>query len=210
MIMTKRILSMVLMAAAMMLFAGCEEKEEAPTNTNGGVTRPADEPDTTSGSTRPSDDEPDTTTGSTRPAEGAIAEGRIGIGSFTADGQTVQNVYGIDFNRDGVLEYRIVDNGLALTYDNIENNVVVTASGELSMLQKHSAINSTLNYGGNGNTSLPALYTLPEKSYVACCLTMSDGIHYGWIKVKYDDGELEWDECAYNTVPGATITAGDD
>ncbi len=201
---------MALMAAAMLLFSSCEEKETAPVDTTSGVTRPADEPDTTSGSTRPADDEPDTTTGSTRPAEGSIAEGRIGIGSFTVDGQTVQNVYGIDFNRDGILEYRIVDNGLSLTYDTAENNVVVTASGELSMLQKHSAINATLNYGGNGSTPLPALSSLPEKSYVGCCLMMSDGIHYGWIKVKYDDGELEWDECAYNTTPGAQITAGDD
>ena len=62
-----------------------------------------DNTDTVSGSTRPNDEEPDTVSGSTRPADGAIAKGRIGTGTFTLNGQTEQNVYGIDFNKDGVL-----------------------------------------------------------------------------------------------------------
>ena len=166
-------------------------------------------PDTVSGSTRPDEETPDTTSGSTRPAEGAIVKGRIGTGTFTLDGQTEQNVYGIDFNKDGVLEYRIVSAGEGLMYDAAGNNVVIS-SGVIATLAKHTSINASSYFAGDGNSSLPALGSLPEKFYVGCRFTLSDGIHYGWVKVKYDDGELEWDKCAYNTSLSSSITAGDD
>ena len=56
---------------------------------------------------------------------------------------------------------------------------------------------------------LPENSTLPEKFYVAFRLDFG-ATYYGWAKVKYEDGELEWDKCAYNTTAGGTITAGDD
>ena len=169
----------------------------------------SDNPDTISGSTRPNEEEPDTISGSTRPADGTIVKGRIGTGTFTLNGQTEQNAYGIDFNKDGVLEYRIVYEGEGLSYEAASNNVVIS-SGLIATLAKHTSINASSNFAGNGNSSLPAVSSLPEKFYVGCRFTLSDGVHYGWVKVKYDDGELEWDKCAYNTTSSASLTAGDD
>ena len=168
-----------------------------------------DKPDTVSGSTRPADDDPDTVSGSTRPADGSVVKGRIGTGSITIDGQTYTDVYGIDFNKDGVLEYRIIGNGVSLVYNVSDNNVVVS-SGCIATMAKHSSVNAMCNFAGDGNTPLPSLGSLPEKFYVGCRITLSDGVHYGWVKVKYDDGELEWDKCAYNTSPDSPVTAGDD
>lgn len=175
----------------------------------------ADRPDTISGSTRPNDEDPDTISGSTRPAEGSIVKGRIGTGTIALDGMTYTDAYGIDFNKDGYLEFRIINNGNSLQWEpaTSEGDLVqgpAMSNGNIATLQKHSTIGSNLEYSTSILANLPTVSSLPEKFYVGCRFTLSDGIHYGWVKVKYDDGELEWDKCAYNTTPSASITAGDD
>ena len=186
---------MLLVAMTAMALAACGDKDSG-------------NPDTVSGGTRPPE-EPDTISGSTRPADGAVVKGTIGYGTFTLDGVTQQGAYGIDFNKDGILEYSITDDGMSLTYNASANNIVVS-SNCIAPLSKHSSINATCNYAGSGHTPLAALSALPEKFYVGCRIRLTDGMHYGWIKVKYDDGELEWDKCAYNTTPNGPVTAGDD
>jgi hypothetical protein len=170
-------------------------------------------PDTTSGATR-HEETPDTTSGATTPAEGSIVKGRIGVGSITIDGQTFTDVFGIDFNKDGILEFRIVNDGTSLqcqptNADGILVRGVAVSGGTIATLQKHATIGPSLNYSTTAFASLPALASLPEKFYVAFRLDFG-GTCYGWAKVKYKNGSLEWDKCAYCTTPNATLTAGDD
>lgn len=192
----------ILMVAAMCMTA-CGDKDNGNDN----------QPDTTSGATTHSE-EPDTTTGATSPAEGTVVNGRIGTGTITIDGQTYTDVYGIDFNKDGILEFRIVNGGTSLQWQSADadGELVVGPAmdgDKIATLQKHSTIGPSLNYSTSVLADLPATSYLPEKFYVACRLNYGHTC-YGWIKVKYDDGELEWDKCAYCTTPNASITAGDD
>lgn len=156
----------------------------------------------------------DTTSGSTRPAEGSIVKGRIGLGTITNDGMTYTDAYGIDFNKDGYLEFRIINNGTALQWEpaNAEGILVrgpAMQNGRIALLQKHATIGSNLEYSTSIFAGLPDNSTLPEKFYVAFRLDFG-ATYYGWAKVKYEDGEFEWDKCAYNTTAGGAITAGDD
>ena len=197
----KRIFLLGAMVCVFGMMAACSDKEN-------------DKPDTTSGATHPTE-EPDTISGSTRPAEGTIVKGRIGIGTIALDGMTYTDAYGIDLNRDGYLEFRIINNGTSLQWEpaDADGNMLrgpAMSNGRIATLQKHSTIGNNLEYSTSIFANLPETGTLPEKFYVGCRFPMDDGIHYGWVKVKYDDGELEWDKCAYITTPSASLTAGDD
>lgn len=196
--------SLLLATLMLMAMTACGDKDTDNNNNN---------PDTVSGSTIPVED-PDTVSGSTRPAEGAVVKGRIGTGTITIGGQTYTDAYGIDFNKDGYLEYRIVNSGTALQWEpsDANGNTVygpAMSNGKIATLQKHSSIGPSLDYATSSLVELPETGSLPEKFYVAFRLNYGT-THYGWVKVKYDDGELEWDKCAYNTTPNGTITAGDD
>ena len=156
----------------------------------------------------------DTTTGATRPAEGSIVKGSIGIGTITIDGQTYTDAYGIDFNKDGILEFRIVAGGTSLQCEPANGSGdavrgVAMVGDRIATLQKHATISSSLTYSTSLLSTLPESGSLPEKFYVAFRMDF-DGIHYGWAKVKYENGELEWDKCAYCTTANAPLTAGDD
>ncbi len=50
--------------------------------------------------------------------------------------------------------------------------------------------------------------SLPEKFYVGCRFVLSDGVHYGWISVRHQNGTLNWEKCAYNTNKNESIEAG--
>ena len=189
-------INLIILATAIALLMICCGEKESPAV------------DTTSGSTIPSG-EPDTVSGSTRPTDGDVVKGKIGYGSFTIGNETVQNAYGIDFNKDGVLEYCISQDGMSLVFNHQQNNVV-EASGYIALISKHSTISASCLFGENDTLQLPSSSQLPEKFYVGCRITMADGVHFGWVKVKTEDEGLEWDKCAYNTVANASLTAGDD
>lgn len=181
-----------LIAAAMLLcsLAACGEKDNDNSNNNGN--------DTISGATTHEDN---------------MAEGRIGLGTFVDySGTALNNVYGIDFDKDGNLEFRISDDHQYISYVWSENgNNIVNADGEWDIVEpltKGASVNSSCRWDGQGDAMLPA--NLPEKFYVGFRFRLHDAIHYGWAKVKYENNNLEWDECAYNTVPSATAICGED
>ncbi len=162
--------------------------------------------DATSGATPPSSD---ATTGATQ-TSGSIVKGRIGTGTITIDGQTVTDAYGLDFNKDGVLEFRIVNYGTTLQWEPANaSSGPAMRDGRIALLQKHAPIGPSLDYAAATPALLPTTESLTEKFYVAFRLTF-DSVYYGWAKVKYKNGKLEWDKCAYYTAPNATLTAGDD
>lgn len=197
------ILRAIVGTSLVLSLVSCSEKDSA-----------TDRPDTTTGATTHVDEEPDTTTGATQPSEGSIVKGRIGTGTIIVDGMTYNDAYGIDFNKDGYLEFRIVNNGTTLRWEpaDADGNLPrgpAMSGGQIAVLQKHTTISPTLDYSTSSFANLPETSALPEKFYVAFRLAF-DSVHYGWAKVKYKDGELEWDKCAYCTTPGTTLTAGDD
>ena len=170
-------------------------------------------PDTTSGATTPHTETPDTTSGATTPAEGSVAKGRIGTGTFIDyDGTTVSNAYGIDFNKDGQLEFRISDDRKYVSYVWSENgNNIANAENQWDIIEpmdKGASVYSGCRWEGQGDAMLPD--NLPEKFYVGFRIRLGDTIHYGWAKVEYENGTLEWDKCAYNTVPSITAFCGED
>lgn len=158
-------------------------------------------------------DSTDVNTGATTQEENMV-KGRIGNGTFvTFDNQTI-SAYGIDFNKDGQLEFCISDDRTAITYIYSEDgNNVVNAESQwdiIDPLEKRHAIHSGCRWEGQGDAVLPELNTLPEKFYVGFRFMLDSVKHYGWAKVKYKDGELEWDKCAYNVLPSKTAFAGED
>ncbi|MCR4829733.1 MAG: hypothetical protein K5864_09790 [Bacteroidales bacterium] len=159
------------------------------------------------------DNEPDANSGATTHEED-MAQGTIGNGTFvTFDGQSV-NAYGIDFNKDGQLEFRISGNGEYVDYVWSEGGPNIVNNAEMwdliEPLEKGDQVYSGCHWDGQGDAMLPEVSTLPEKFYVGFRFLLSDGIHYGWAKVEYDDGQLEWSKCAYNTKPSVTAFAGED
>lgn len=158
------------------------------------------------------DDAPDTVSGATTHEED-MAKGRIGTGTFIDyNGATVSNAYGIDFNKDGQLEFRISDDRKYVSYVWSENgNNIANAENQWDIIEpmaKGASVYSGCRWEGQGDAMLPD--NLPEKFYVGFRIRLGDTIHYGWAKVEYENGTLEWDKCAYNTVPSITAFCGED
>lgn len=180
------------MAAAMIMCAmvGCGDKDDNHANN--------DTTDATSGATTHEDD---------------MAKGRIGNGTYIEyDGSEISNAYGIDFDKDGTLEFRISDDRQYVSYVWSDGgNNIVNAEEQwdiIEPMEKGASVNSGCRWEGQGDAMLP--YDMPEKFYVGFRFRLNNAIHYGWAKVKYEDGEVEWDKCAYNTKPGITAFCGED
>ena len=155
----------------------------------------------------------------------SIAQAVIGTGSFGA----FNDVPGMDFNGDGVLEYRIMDeefSGSTLRFDEMDaeqgTNVVTVAEAGAGGQYLHDhivnlAANAVIgpNMDPNGYYGLGDAYFFEPTVgtwYVGLRVKLSDGIHYGWAKVnmtKVDEFfNANWVEAYYNKTAGATIKAG--
>ncbi len=143
-----------------------------------------------------------------------IAVGRIGNGSITIGDYPNPNAYGIDFDKDGVLEFSINGEGdntyLAYQWTEGGNNIVASTSAwdYLAPLAQNTVIGPQSNFAGQGDAMLEDFNSLPEKFYVGCRFVLSDGVHYGWISVRRQNGTLNWEKCAYNTNKNESIEAG--
>ena len=192
-------------AATLMMFAAvsCSKDETTPNNTttnnNGGGNTPA----------------PTST----------IAKATIGNGTFGA----FENVPGIDFDGDGLLEYRIMDDefsGSTLRFDeyNAEHGTNVVTEAEAGVggqyLQDHIvniAANAVIgpNMAPNGYYAYGDAYFFEPTVgtwYVGLRVKLADGIHYGWAKVNMTMQDefynANWVEVYYNKKVGETIKAG--
>ena len=145
--------------------------------------------------------------------EDDMAKGKIGTGTYIDyDGTVTNDAYGIDFNKDGQLEFRISDDRQYVSYVWSENGNNIANVEEqwdiIDPMEKGASVYSGCHWDGQGDAMLPA--NLPEKFYVGFRIRMNDTIYYGWAKVKYKDNEIDWDKCAYNTVPSITAFCGED
>lgn len=155
--------------------------------------------------------EADTTSGST--AE-TLKAGTIGNGSITINGYTENNVFGVDFNNDGVLEFRIGGDGtdyVYLAYDYAGGNNIVNKANQwdyIDPLGTEVIIDANSRFEGQGDAMFEDIASLPELFFIGCRINLSDGTHYGWIKAHHKNGTIEWGECVYRTTPGTAITTG--
>ena len=187
-----------LLVAAMLVFAmaACGDKEDdTPTNTT-----------TTNPGTNPGTD----------PGNSSIKMGSIiNNGSITIAGYTFTNVSGVDFDNDGVLEFRIAgdDQYPYIDYNWTEggNNIVnIEDQWDVILpLGNGASIGESSRFEGQGDASFGyILDTLPQSFYIGCRIKKDSTVHYGWVNVHSSSGQLSWGECAYNTTPNAEIRAG--
>lgn len=177
----------ILIAALVLTMTACGEKENVDnTNTN--------TPDTTSGATSET-----------------LKSGRLGNGNITIADYSYEDVFGADFDNDGVLEFKIDRDFDYISYNwTSGGNNIVNKEGawdDIDPLDTCVVIGPESRFEGQGD-ALFTTGTLPALFFVGCRFVMSDGVHYGWIKVKNVDGTLEWEECVYRTTPETSITTG--
>ena len=176
----KRNLSIILATAIVLSMTACGEKENNVSDTDSGATSET------------------------------LKAGRIGNGSITIAGYTEDNVYGADFDNDGVLEFRISNDYISYNWTEGGNNIVNKANqwDYIEAIGTNVTIDANSRFEGQGDAMFENVGSLPELFFVGCRFRLGDGIHYGWIKVKMVNGQLEWGECVYRTTPGVSITTG--
>lgn len=155
----------------------------------------------------------------------SIAKAVLGRGTFGA----FDNVLGIDFDGDGVLEYRIMDDefsGSTLRFDeyNAEQGTNVVTEAEAGVggqyLQDH-IVNIAANAVIGSNMAPHGYYAFGDAYffepsvgtwYVGLRVKLADGIHYAWAKVNMTRQDefynANWVEVYYNKNVGETIKAG--
>lgn len=157
-------------------------------------------------------------------ANAQITTGRIGTGNITIAGTEWTNVYGIDFNNDGILEFRLSDfSGVSgnqvnayISYDWTEGGNNVVADPEIwdyaAVLASGEVIDANSNFAGYGDATFQDLTTAPERIFVGFRILLADGVHYGWaeatVTTSSSDINLDWVACAYNATPNAPVTTG--
>ncbi|MBP5645532.1 MAG: hypothetical protein J6W95_06350 [Bacteroidales bacterium] len=156
------------------------------------------------------DNQADANSGAT---DSTLKAGTIGNGSITIAGSTADNVFGADFNNDGILEFRISGEGeyVYLAYDYAGGNNIVNVADQwdyIDPLGTEVVIDANSRFEGQGDAMFENVSALPSLFFVGCRFYLADGVHYGWIKAHQVDGNIEWGECVYRTTPGASITTG--
>ena len=157
-------------------------------------------------------------------ANAQIANGRIGIGNIIIAGTEWTDVYGIDFNNDGILEFRISDfSGVTgnqvnayISYNWTEGGNNVVSDPEVwdyaAVLTSGQVVDASSNFDGYGDATFQDLTTVPERIFVGFRILLDDGVHYGWaeatVSTSANDIVLNWGSCTYNTTPNAPVTIG--
>lgn len=157
-------------------------------------------------------------------ANAQISNGRIGNGNITIAGTEWTDVYGIDFNNDGILEFRLSDfSGIEsnqvnayISYNWTEGGNNVVSDSEIwdyaAVLASGQVVDANCIFGGYGDATFQDLTTVPERIFVGFRILLDDGVHYGWaeavVSTSASDIILNWVACAYNTTPNAPVTIG--
>lgn len=148
-----------------------------------------------------------------------VTQGRIGNGTFVDYSGMSHEAYGIDFNNDGNLEFRIRDFESSTTYGNgmvdyvySENGNNIVADAEMwdymGMLQAGTAIGPNSNFAGYGDAYFNTYGDIPATFYIGFRVVIGSGVHYGWALVNYSNNNATWVKCYYNATPNTPINAG--
>ncbi|MBR0073929.1 MAG: hypothetical protein IJP95_08850 [Bacteroidales bacterium] len=149
-------------------------------------------------------------------ANAQITRGNIGNGTFIDySGASVPNVYGIDFNNDGTLEFRITDGSISKDYivyswTDGGNNVCNSSMGwdYAAALTQGTAIGASSSWEGQGDCMINETY--PSQYFIGFRFRLNDGIHYGWAMVNVSSSAITWVKAFYQATPGQSINAGDE
>lgn len=158
-------------------------------------------------------------------ASAGIVQGTIGNGSYLDWDNTTSTQYGIDFNNDGNLEFRIYSttgaNDISLTncvvaYNYSSGNNIWTGStwDAIASIAYNTSIGSTGNWASEGDAYLTDGYDgtpyIPQNQdcYVGFLIKINGNTHYGWAKVRLVGTTATWSQCAYETTPNTPINAG--
>lgn len=198
-----KLMGLVLLAGALSLASCTKEEENNPNNGN-------NTGDNNGGNTS------------------TIARANIGSGTF-GDWGTVE---GLDFNKDGNLEYRFatgyteegdyIENGsLDFSANWSENGMNIVTMGtmntgnwdKIKTLTSGTTIDGSCTYGAEGDAAIDAT-SGATSVYVGLRIKLGNNIHYGWAHANVATGSgdyayvVTWDEAYYNTTPNAAIKAG--
>ena len=144
-----------------------------------------------------------------------IRQGVIGTGVFTEFDGTPTTTYGLDFDDDGHLEfklstYSITNDYIIWTWSDGGNNVCNSSMGwdYAAALSQGTAIGPSSNWEGQGDCMVNATY--PSQYFLGFRIRLDDGVHYGWAMVNVSSTALNWVKIYYQATPGVAINAGDE
>jgi len=167
-------------------------------------------------------------------SKAAIVQGTVGTGTYTDyEGTAIPDMYGLDFNNDGNLEFTITDFALAVTYTNTylnfnpttQNNIVTVGTMEtgnwdlVTALAINTSVGSSSNFGAEGDAFLMNMEqqapvgTPGTPFYVGFRVVVNNAIHYGYAKVlmtgSYGTGiTTTWQAIYYETTANTPISTG--
>ena len=157
-----------------------------------------------------------------------VTQGRIGNGNITISGTPWTDVYGLDFNNDGVLEIRISDfsgdpsvyNGyFSYNWEDGGTNILADENvwdyvGVLEGGVTIGAASASL-FAGYGDAAFDSYGTIALGThYLGFRIKLADGVHYGYAKYTMaqegGDYRATFTNCYYNATVGAGIVTGDE
>ena len=156
-----------------------------------------------------------------------VRQGRVGNGNITIYGTQWNDVYGLDFDNDGVLEIRIRDfdgsptiyNGeFGYDYEDGGTNILAYANmwdyvGVLGEGVTVGASSASL-FAGYGDAYFDGSNISTGVHYLGFRIKLSDGIHYGYAKytMTQEGGNYRatFNNCYYNATVGASIVTGEE
>lgn len=156
-----------------------------------------------------------------------VVIGTVGNGNFIGwDGSTYP-AYGLDFNNDGVLEFKLSDAGadvncyIEYNMTNQVNNIWSNGTSDDGWdLPKNLTVNTQIGSNGNwigqGDCSLiswsdgTTVFTVGATSYMGFRFKIGNNTHYGWAKVKITGSSsigytATFEQIAYESTPNTSI-----
>ena len=157
-------------------------------------------------------------------ANAQVTQGRIGNGDITISGTDWTDVYGLDFDDDGTLEFRISDfdgggfgptvtNGyISFNWTDGGNNIAAE-SDYVDLVASGITIGASSEFGTYGDGMIETTSLTAGTYYLGFRISLSDGVHYGYAQCTVaengDDFDITWNNCYYNATVGASIVTGE-
>ena len=151
-----------------------------------------------------------------------VRQGSVTTGSFIDwSGAAIEGVYGLDFNNDGTVEFRITygytdtgyeieNGGLTFAWSEGGNNIV-TPSEEQWDRVSNLAEGTMVDFNSGWYAQGDAYLNLEPTINVGFRFILSGEIHFGWGKVAVNTStnQASWQEIYYQVAPGVGIAVGD-
>ncbi|MBP1631047.1 MAG: hypothetical protein H6Q15_1940 [Bacteroidetes bacterium] len=160
----------------------------------------------------------------------AIVIGTVGNGNFVNWQGTSSQGYGLDFNKDGVLEFKLSNTGfdvenincyIEYNITNQVNNIWASGTNEDGWdlpknLTANTQIGSSGNWIGAGDCSLISwtdetpVFTVGTTAYMGFRFKIGSNTHYGWAKVVVSGNSTTgytatFQQIAYESTPNTPI-----